>query len=584
MTYKLRSTPRMSTLTTAKAILLAVQLTARSDLTSLQTLLSLHQHQIPLETILRILLTHLPETLDPAEYVPLLEHLINGPDSRPEQISVQLDTSSLEDVSDEQAKHSVRKLGLLKLAPPNLPSDASNDPVVIFLYHRALRIDEVTGLIAFIPRLLEPFLSRAPYLRSWLITSVLPLIRLNYDYHDGEDTTISIPKFGLLDANDAVKLLLSRTSKAPGEHTASLVGRDIRGMIGPWMYGRRKEDQTHASEILEMQSKTSSTIDLYTGWEETFAWILEQASTSWATAVHAIDEWDGPSEADTGGYADFQDGMNDNDQQALEIRYARAILATAYSILDTSVAALNGVGQVLGRFVTLLDQERLPTLEQAAALLQPIPNSVNDLLRPENAGFLRNDPMNESNVLTKPSNESVQLAHALATSALIFVKAGIEINVRAVGELVFLQSKTEQAAELAKFIARASNQQRQDEKTWLRARNEIVWLHNWGSEELQKPEIPLAYGRGPLGQLETEDLEKAILQAVLSNSRKQVRLFNSHTLTCPQSLDLPKPYTILLAAHHFQLEYCRKLSYNHLCVPTKTRQMPTRPEVVSKRR
>jgi hypothetical protein len=290
VTYKLYSTAKMSTLTTAKAILLAVQLTARSDLTSLQTLLSQHQHQhqIPRDTILRILLTHLPETLDPAEYVPFLEHLINGPDSRPEQISVQLDTSSLEDVSDEQAKHSVRKLGLLKLAPPNLPSDAPNDPVVIFLYHRALRIDEATGLIAFIPRLLEPFLPRAPYLRNWLITSVLPLVRLNYDYHDGEDTSISIPKFGMLDANDAVKLLLSRTSKAPGEHTASLVGRDIRGMIGPWMYGRRKEDQTRTSEILEMQSKTSSTIDLYTGWEETFAWILEQASTSWETAVQAI--------------------------------------------------------------------------------------------------------------------------------------------------------------------------------------------------------------------------------------------------------------------------------------------------------
>jgi hypothetical protein len=240
--------------------------------------------------------------------------------------------------------------------------------------------------------------------------------------------------------------------------------------------------------------------------------------------VLAIEEWDGPGDVDLGGYADGQSGLNEDDQQQLEIRYARTILATAYSSQENTAAGLIGVGQILSRLVTLMDEERLPTLEQAAALLQPIPNSVNDLLHPDHTGHLRNELMDESNILTKPSNASIQLAHALATSAFLLVKAGINVNIRTVGELVLLQNKAEQAAELSKLIARASNYQRQDEKYWLRTRNEIVWLRGWGAEELQKPATPLTHGRGPLGLLDAEVMEKSVLEAILNNSRKTSHL------------------------------------------------------------
>jgi len=493
----------MSTLSPAKAILLAVQFTARADLISLQALLA--QHQIPIETLLRILLTHLSETIDPAEYVPFLEQLFNGHDAVIKTDAIQVDASSLEQLNDEQARQRVRKLGLLKLAPQNIPRDAPDDPAVLFLIHRSLRIDELTGLLALIPPLLAPFLSRAPYLRKWLLNSVLPLVRLNYDYYNGKDTLTSITKFQGLKAYDAVRLLLSYSSNASGEQAASIVGRDIRGLIGPWMYAKRAGED-----------------DLHTGWEETFAWIVEQATTSWETAVQAIEGWDGPDDVDIGGYDDGQGGLMEDDQQKLEIIYARAILATAYSIPETSITGLLGVGRILSRLVALLDQERLPTLEQAAALLQPIPNSINDLLRTENTAYLRNDLMGEGNILSKANNAAIQFAHALATSAFVVAKAGINVSIRTIGELVLLQNKVEQTAELVKLITRAGNYQRQDEKFWLRLRNEIVWLRSWGAEELQKPETPFTHGRGPFGQIEVEDMERLFLEAVLSSSRKSL--------------------------------------------------------------
>jgi hypothetical protein len=257
-----------------------------------------------------------------------------------------------------------------------------------------------------------------------------------------------------------------------------------------------------------------------TGWEVVFKWLIEKASSSWMTAVRVVEQWDGPDDVDLGGHVSGTGWMDEDNQQHLEVLYARSVLASAYSICDSSPQALIGVGRMLLRLVSLLDRERIPTLEQAAALLQPVPDLEKSLLSTQASAHLRNDLLKDSNLLTTPSEPAIHLAHALATSALIFVRIGVTASVRSVGELALLQDQTEQRIEFLKFIARATEHMKQDDKYWIRIRNEVLWLRDWGMTNSSGTSGTSKAGRGPFGKLSTEFLEKHILEALLNTSRR----------------------------------------------------------------
>lgn len=523
-------------LSPAKAILLAVQFACKADLSTLRTLVSRHPKGLGIDIILRVLLTHLPESLEPSAYVPFLLDLSSG--NIQEDGDHPVDPSELGELSNAEAVKRVKKLHLLPLLWPNAPEDAPTDPLVLFLVHRALRIDDNTGLITQIPELLAPFLHLSHFLRTWLISTVLPLIRFSYEYYPRTGTILSISAFEELDYRNGTSLLLSNTgsgSRMEGSGN-STVGRDLRGLIGPWMYGdtkakRRKIQNTPLfdSQLVAPLSSSSAEGETHklAGWEEVFKWIAGQATISWQTAVEAIEQWDGPGDVDFGAYRDGSSWLDETEQQHLEQRYARTALATAYLIREASVEALTGVHRILSRVVSLLDRDSLPPLPSAAAMLAPATDlDGSGLLSPESASFLRNQLLEEENVLTSFKPESIRLLHTLLISAFLLTRQGVKCNVRRAGELALLQHEAEQKAEFTDLMTAIRNGPKGDDKYWIKTRNEILWLHGWGLDE-DSEDTASVYGKGVLGSLKKEFIETEILKALLANTRKFMCLNNS---------------------------------------------------------
>lgn len=504
-------------LSPARVVLLATHLAARSDIEGLTRLAAQHSKVLRQDLLLRILLTCLPETLPPSRYVGLVQQVETGnldTDVEPKEV----DWSSVQDITDDEAAKKVRKLRLLPLARDNTPTatGASQDPVSLFLIHRAHRVDEEAGLLAQLPDLIVPFLHHAPCIRTWMVSTLLPLLRRDHEYYPRHPLAQTLSDLDRTSDGAAVDLLLSQTGQEDLQH----VGRDLRGLIGPWLYNdaRWRRDQDS-----DQDSEESGALHLCPGWEHVLEWITTQAqaSKSWKVAVSAIDQWDGPGDVDLGGYASMW--LQDEEQEYLEQRYARAALASAYLIPEASIEALTGVNNIITKIVALLDHDPCPTLQVASSLLPPFTDSDGHrLLRAKNATYMRNHLLAQSNPLTTPGGASTRLLHILTLSAFILTKGGVPCTVRRAGELAFLQDEREQKAEATKFIHSLSNNgPKSDDKYWIRARNELLWLRDWGAEEAEAS--PDAQSRGVFGQLKKEFLEIECLKAFLSNTRKMPR-------------------------------------------------------------
>ncbi|KUJ21189.1 secretory pathway Sec39 [Mollisia scopiformis] len=511
-----------SELSPAKAVLLAVQLASKADITTLRTLVYLHRKTLRTELVLRILLSHLPESLDSSDYVPFLEDLLAGNLSESSEINI--DTTFLDELSDSDAKKKVRKLNLLPLAWPDAPADAPTDPLVLFLIHRSIRIDQNTGLITQVPELLAPFLHHSPELRTWMISIILPLLRLNYEYHPNESAGLTIPKFESLDDRSGVALLLEHTGRVDISHDTT-VGRDLRGLVGPWLYGdtrlKRRKLQKSASfsvQSPEFHNEQSSVNHKYTGWEEVMRWLINQAESSWKTAVEVIEQWDGPGDVDLGGYEDSTMWLDEDDQQHLERRYARSALAVAYLITEETEEALKGIQRILTRIIVLLDKDRIPTLQAACAILTPVAAFESSALSPKNVSYLRNDLLDDQNLLTAPKEESIRLLHALLISAFLCTRMGCAMSIRRAGELAFVQDEHDQMLRFANLMLRVVDGPKEDDKYWVRMRNEMLWLRSWGAEELSEG-AENSVGRGILGRISKERIEVDFLKGLLTNTR-----------------------------------------------------------------
>ncbi|GAP90809.1 putative secretory pathway protein Sec39 [Rosellinia necatrix] len=511
--HVLISTKMTASLSPPRVLLLAVHFATKSDVQNLTALVAHHPNVLRPELILRVLLTCLPETLRSSEYVGLIERIESGDLYSEPDLSVQFDSSSVRDITDAEAAKKTRRLRLLPLAWDHAAKDVLTDPVSLFLVHRARRVDQEAGLLTQLPDLVVPFLQHAPCIRTWMISALLPLLRRNYEYYPNEPITQTLESFERLDSRTAVALLLSQTGAREGD--LQHVGRDLRGLIGPWMYNNTR---WHGS--IEGQSSAEDSRLGHVScpaWEHVLEWLITQASVSWKVAVKAFDQWDGPNDADLGDYG--SGWLDDEAQGLLERRFARAALASAYLIPEASVEALSGVNNIIIKIMSLLDQDPCPTLQVASSLLSPFAELEGEnLISARSASLMRNDLLEESNYLTTPNQSSTQLLHVLTLSAFILTKAGAPCSVRRAGELAFLQDEREQKADAIRLIRSLSaNGPKNDDRYWIRARNELLWLRDWGAEEaFGSSDIRI---HGIFGQLEREFLEVECLKAFLTNTR-----------------------------------------------------------------
>ncbi|KAK1237536.1 hypothetical protein MKX08_003161 [Trichoderma sp. CBMAI-0020] len=499
-----------SSLSPGKVLLLAAHYATHADIESLARLSSQQARVLHKELLLRILLTYLPETVKPSIYVGFLLSLAR--DSLEEYSDGLLDTAPVEALSEDEVSKRARKLHLQQLTCIDAPSHFQNDPISTFLIQRSYKMDSETGLLSQVLSLLTPFLSHSPELRLWITSTVVPYIRRNVEYYTDESPPFSLLEFQKLSDPAAVLYLLSRTGSREGEK--GFIGRDIRGLIGPWIQGNTR----WTSKTTDNDNHNASDAVFSAGWEQFLEWLTDQAVTSWTISVAVIEQWGGPKDLDLGETISSE--LTESQFQYLFQGYARAALASAYLISESTVEALPGAFQITKHIMSLLGHDNIsPTLDMAVSRLPNMSDfDASSFLGMKTATYMRNDLLKETNPLTSPTEAAMALLLALIMSASICTGLGVSYSVRKAGDLAFVQDQREQKGEIAKLVRSASTRIHGDEdQYWSHVRNKILWLNTWGTSR-DHPASSEAI-RGIAGTVSMEFIETEILKALLSNSR-----------------------------------------------------------------
>ncbi|UKZ83680.1 hypothetical protein TrVFT333_011489 [Trichoderma virens FT-333] len=146
----------------------------------------------------------------------------------------------------------------------------------------------------------------------------------------------------------AVLYLLSRTGSR--EDDRGFIGRDIRGLVGPWLQGKSRWASKSTSG--EHTASDTGPAILSAGWEQFLEWLVGQATTSWTVAVAVAEQWGGPRDLDLGEAANLE--LTESQQQYLLRSYVRAVLASAYLVSEATVGALPGAYQMASKMRRML--------------------------------------------------------------------------------------------------------------------------------------------------------------------------------------------------------------------------------------
>ncbi|KZZ94444.1 protein transporter Sec39 [Ascosphaera apis ARSEF 7405] len=495
-------------LSDAHIVLLAVQQCLHRNISTLPYLRSRSRQVLTPELCYRIILTFLPETVHPNEYTYILEKL--DQDAVDDREPVDLDVGAVTNLSASKAAKRVNRLKLLPLRCPGAHIDIENDnkkSLVEFLIHRAHRIDSETGLQPYILELVGPFLHISTSLRDWTVSTVLPLLRLNYEYFpDRIAGNLSLHIIESFDAASAVNFLLSGTeTQAHGGQ----VGRDLRGLVGPWIYGACANKRRKSK-----QNDYSGSID---DWNEINEWLLSTSRRDFELAVEAVEQWGGPSDVHFGGYlGDQASPMPQSLLDELRKRYAQTAIACIYATTESGPEVLAGSSKMLSRIAHLMGYDGNLHLYINTPDLRPIPldhASIPSIARPH---LLQNSLSHPSNVLTSPNQHTFAFLDALLVSIRTLNKLGHVITCRTAADVCLLADEELQMLEF-KSILEAFKLEKKGKRDWSATRDMLLWLRDWCREGSQR--VP---GRGLFWRLDQNEIEKLILQSMLLGEQQKL--------------------------------------------------------------
>ncbi|CAK1355080.1 unnamed protein product [Cercospora beticola] len=528
----------VQSLTQAQCVLLAVHLASESNIKALHSFTPTRLDALDPELVLRIVLTFLPEAVDPREYTGYVGEVASRLYLDVDREDVEVSTAPVHNLSEEEAQKKVKKLRILEIQAPAFPPHAPQDLLTRFVCHRAYRIDQETGLLHLVPALVEPFLDRNDFIRTWYVSVCLPLLRLAIEYYP-EDDTLAIPlrDFEQVHGRQGVDLLLKKSTEQQGEAKDN-ISRDIKNVVGPWMYGhtdRKRRKLNHKKSernsnddgvaaatkgIRKISIDGITADDQRTGhdWEHLFAWMVSHAATDFRLVARAIDGWDGPDDIDLGGIEHKSIGYLDETlQKKLDLQYAQAAFASCYVAPADNEETVKDAHSILARLAELLDfipppdlatsVDSLPKIERHAAKLdasQTVADLLPDaLLKPEHP-------------LTTPRMETYMLLQMIVYSAYQFSGLGHPLSLINVAKLHFYATGQEQLDVLRKILHSLSRPGvRKDESQWTSERAKLIWLWNWGIDaDAAEPEN----GAGVLGKITKGDFEEEMLKVFTETS------------------------------------------------------------------
>ncbi|KAL9052912.1 MAG: hypothetical protein Q9206_004124, partial [Seirophora lacunosa] len=507
----------------ARIILEAVRLASSAEVPSLQLLIAREPNILQLELVLRILLTYLPESTEPKAYIDLLHQIACGAVHPPPQSSLR-PVQHGKELSDNEVRYQVRRLHLLPLAEERDLQAGCTDLLSLFLIHRARKIDVETGSIPGVQELLEPFSNRDPYLRVWTVSNILPLRRLNYEYYPDVEDPYTLEALEHLEGRPAIDSLLARSARLGGTETIQCA-RDIRGVVGPWIYGESspKRRKTHhdrrrtsfVSPTPAGQVESVEAEDFYTAWLDVHDWIVDLALRNFAAAAETLEQWDGPTDVDYDGYNDHEDLELDG-WQTQTLRYAQAGLAIAYANSETTPSAFDKTSAVLRKVSQLSGLDAPPALDeiQTSNVLYVSKEYLDQL---SEVHLLHNALLRPDNPVTSSTQASLSFASLVLRSCVLLQKLGNSKSCRVAAALAAFARPEEQMNELHKTLQKVPVKTR-DDSAWAAVRQQILWLRDWQFQASGMGHGDGKESMGIFGKVKQMDAEVEILRALLRAS------------------------------------------------------------------
>lgn len=539
-------------LSDAHAILLATKLCAEGEIADLPALQAHYPHCFPLERLLRIILTYLPESTEASRYVPVLQQLTNGSNST--SLDRDIDISAVKDVSESTARKRVRKLRLRPLKRDDEEEEVeSSGPLTQFLIHRAHLIDTETSLQPLILDLILPFCEQSPVRRTWLISSLLPALRLNYEYYPNREETLSLETLELMDDQTAINVLLSMTGSA--RNNMDLIN-NLRGLVGPWLYGsnrskrRRLNETARQNSISYIQGASKPAATELAGWEYVNEWLLSRSLVDCDSVVSAFTNWNGPGDIDLGGYDENGTRLSSDETRELLSRYGQSGLAVVYAHADSSRAALEGLFQVLARVAKLLDLEEHSYLQSSNSALPSVDYDAKLFSSTTRASLLQNSLLAPGNPLTQPSPPSISFLSALLLSLRTLTGLGHLVPCRLAANICLHSSEEMQMAELKNVVASTVKQTR-SKAEWQTVRQQVLWLRDWQTEHSEDGWDEPSTHHGLFWRISRDYVETEILKALLgARGRFCTAIALDRLMLITQNINWPWIYTPSRRQHH----------------------------------
>ena len=473
---------------------------------------------LELELVLRILLTYLPESIEPSAYVGLLRALFSNTfDDLDEPVTI---LRPSQDFTDVEMKRRLRKLHLLPLLTPSGNDAEPEEIFTAFLLDRSYRIDKEVGSLSFLCQLVEPFVHDSETIRVWFTSILIPLLRFDYEYYPQYAFSHDLESFESLRGSTGVRELMSRTFKNDTEQQEE-PGRDLRGIVGPWIIGevvgKQRSLLAGYQPVAHRQDSTStrgpvevSAVD-DRNWGHVNAWILDLAGRDLSRVVAVVEQWDGPQDIDLGGWASQDDDENE-ETRGLTLDYAQSGMAAAYVCQDISTQTWKGIQCLISRAASL--SHLTAPFEYDTMDLDSIISTISAefISSISTVHLLPGDLLDALNPLTRPSDQALELAFLLVISARLLDDLEQPLALSRILTLSLFGLEADHRTTLLNILHRLQTKIRNDDQRWRKVRQNLLWLHTWNRSEQSR--------QGVLCRIMSVDLECELLKSLVISGRK----------------------------------------------------------------
>lgn len=505
---------RLQKLSDVQCMLLAVQYATETNIDGLRALTALRESELPLRLVLNVLLTFLPEGAEPATYVGYLHELASDARHPGDDPAAHLDITAVEALSKSQAKKRRKDIELLPIIHSQYGTELDLDPFSHFLIHRAHRIDSQTGLLDLVPQLIEPFLNHSEYLRTWFISTVLPLLRISYEYYP-QGTVLSLDEFASLRGTNAFDFNLSnlRAARKAGADTQN-AARDMRGIVSPWICGASDRKRRKLSSESRRASIPEESGQDPNDWDVLFRWLLRASKEDLPLVTAIISDWDGPEDMDLGGFEEGRDYVDEETQRRLEMKYAQMALSCLYLIDASDVSTLQTAHALLARICDLLHFDPPPDLNIGVEALPSYDLKI-PILQDATSSLIQEERLLTSeNAITRPEQATSRIIELILFSACVLSSLQHPVSPHTIARMSLRDDYPEQSSLLQKVLYTLSSGPKKDSDQWRTIRSKLLWLWSWGTDAHDNDR----HGQGILGMLERTTIETELLKSLVEGS------------------------------------------------------------------